>query len=95
MCEHLIALENELKAQNIKETYRGQPWSDNCREWVYFDCALDLERIRKRYNFPDFISTHVNNDSRSGLEAGFVCDQCHDAIMGHHPSLASGKIKIL
>ena len=45
MCEHLQALENYLKAEKIPEIFRGQAWSDNCREWVYFDCILDSARV--------------------------------------------------
>ena len=91
MCEHLINLDNELKAKRIKETFRGQPWSDNTREWVYYDCILNLEEIRKRYNFPSFVTIHTNDDNKSGLEAGFYCEICKDGVMGHHPSMGSGK----
>ena len=82
MCEHLIALENEIKNLHVKETYRGQAWSNNCREWVYFDCYLDIENLKIKYKFPDFIKHHVNNDCKSGLEEGFYCELCKDAIMG-------------
>lgn len=92
MCEHLIQLEKELKSLGIKETFRGQPWSNNCREWVYFDCVFEMEKIRKRYNFPSFIESHVNNDGKSGLEAGFVCDQCKDGLIGVHPNVGKGKL---
>jgi hypothetical protein len=91
MCEHLIALDNELKSMGIKEAFRGQPWTDNCREWVYYDCVLDLEKLRQRYKFLPFIESHSNDDPRSGLEAGFVCDQCKDGVIGVHPSLSKGK----
>ena len=92
MCEHLLQLENELGEARIKETYRGQPWSQNCREWAYFDCVLDLDKIRERMHLPDFVTSHSNDDPKSGLEAGFVCDHCKDAIIGIHASLANGKI---
>ena len=45
VCEHLAALEKELIAAGVPITYRGQAWSDNCREWVYFDCCLDRAAI--------------------------------------------------
>lgn len=92
MCEHLIALENELKSRRVKETYRGQPWSKNCREWVYFDCVFDLDKVRTRLALPLFILSHVNDDNKSGLEAGFVCDQCKDAVIGIHPQVGAGKL---
>jgi hypothetical protein len=44
-CEHLLPLEEALLAEGIRETSRGQAWSENCREWVYFDCRLDLPLI--------------------------------------------------
>ena len=91
MCEHLIDIERELKAQGFKETFRGQPWSKNCREWVYYDCYLDTKSIRNRFKLPDFVIDHSNDDPRSGLEAGLVCEQCHDAIVGAHSSQSEGK----
>ncbi len=94
MCEHLAVLDAELKQRGIRETFRGQAWSDNCREWVYYDCFLDTDAIRARLNLPECISVHTNDDMRSGLEAGFVCNQCNDAIMGAHLSVAAGKTVI-
>lgn len=91
MCEHLIELDSELKATGIKETYRGKAWSDNCREWVYYDCVLDLEKIEQRHKFPSFVERHRNDDNKSGMEAGFVCNICKDAVMGVHPHFGTGK----
>ncbi|MFT3794104.1 hypothetical protein [Flavobacterium sp.] len=91
MCEHLAALDNELKANGIAEIFRGQAWSDHCREWVYYDCVLDLEKIRQRHQFPDFVKIHVNADNKSGMEAGLVCEMCADAVIGVHPDLGKGK----
>ena len=71
-----------LKQLNIKETYRGKAWSVNCREWVYFDCYLDTDSLRKRFHLPDFIHYHINNDIKSGTEEGFFCSLCNDGIMG-------------
>lgn len=92
MCEHLAKLDNEIREHGIKETFRGQPWSNNTREWVYYDCVLDLDSIRLRLNLPEFVTTHTNNDQKSGTEAGFYCELCQDGVMGHHPSYASGKV---
>jgi hypothetical protein len=92
MCEHLSSLEIALKFSQVKETYRGQPWSKNCREWVYFDCILNSDTIRQKFQLPDFIVYHTNDDPRSGTEAGFVCEKCQDAIIGHHPTFTSGKL---
>jgi hypothetical protein len=89
MCDHLQPLEDYLKAEKISETFRGQEWSDNCREWVYFDCFLETESLRSRFHFPSFVVRHENTDERSGTELGLVCTQCKDAIMGLHPNHSS------
>lgn len=90
-CTHLQPLEADLLSTGIKETFRGQAWSNNCREWVYFDCFLDLKQLRRNYDLPEFVIAHLNNDPRSGMEAGLVCRMCNDAIIGLHPSAAKGK----
>ena len=96
MCEHLLPLENEIRRRGGVETYRGQAWTENCREWVYFDCYLDIKKLRKRFNLPGFIRHHVNDDERSGAEEGFVCEKCKDAVMGLNRNfrLADNKITI-
>ena len=94
MCEHLEKLDNELKDRQIKQTFRGQAWSDNCREWAYYDCVLDLNAIRLRHSFPDFVKSHANDDPHSGLESGFICGRCKDGIMGVHPTQSDSKIKV-
>ena len=91
MCEHLIGLETELKEKGIKETFRGKAWSENCHEWVYYDCVLNLEKIMKKYNFPDFVKIHVNADNKSGMESGLYCEVCKDAIIGLHPNFVKTK----
>ena len=82
MCEHLRKFEAELISRGVEETYRGQAWSSNCREWVYFRCFIDLEAVRARMGFDLCVVEHVNTDAKSGLERGFVCSEHHDAIMG-------------
>lgn len=82
VCSHLRPLEQALQAAGIKETFRGAAWSQNCREWVYFDVRLEVEALRKRFAFPPCVVVHENTDERSGLEKGFVCEECHDAVMG-------------
>jgi hypothetical protein len=82
ICRHLQALEAELIAAGVKETYRGTPWSMNCREWVYFDTVLDVAAIAARMRFSACVEVHENLDPKSGTERGFVCTQCHDAVMG-------------
>jgi hypothetical protein len=82
VCSHLRPLEQALQAARITETSRGMAWSQDCREWVYFDIRLDVEALRRRFAFPHCVVVHENTDERSGLEKGFVCEECHDAVMG-------------
>ncbi|MBX3243792.1 MAG: hypothetical protein KF685_04990 [Acidobacteria bacterium] len=82
VCSHLAGLEQELIRSGASETYRGQAWSDNCREWVYFDLVLDVVSIAERFGFEDPVAVHENNDPKSGQERGFICRLCHDGIMG-------------
>lgn len=82
VCPHLAALEAELIAARIPETARGEVWTANCREWVYFDVVLDLEVLAVRFNFDPCVRVHQNLDARSGLESGFYCTNCLDAVMG-------------
>jgi hypothetical protein len=86
-CEHLQALEADLLLAGIQETFRGKAWSANCREWVHFNCVLDIEKLRLKYSLPDFVINHHNDDPRSGLEVGLVCTVCKDAVIGIHPTL--------
>ncbi len=85
-CEHLRALEQALLDAGIPETHRGQVWSDNCREWVYFDCILDLRRLRERFHLDEIVKDHDHRGTHDGSERGFTCSRCHDGIMGSHPS---------
>jgi hypothetical protein len=83
-CEHLHSLEQSILTQGIRETYRGQPWSHNCREWVYFDCYLDTAAIRSRLPLPDYVTDHIHRGTHDGEERGFVCSKCYDGIMGSY-----------
>ena len=94
VCKHLHQLERELIEQGIKETFRGQAWSKNCREWVYFDCYLNLSAIRQRIAFDDCVIDHTHLGTHDGQESGFVCQVCHDAIMGVSPGHAAGRKEI-
>lgn len=91
LCEHLHELEAEILAAGIAETYRGQAWSRNCREWVYFDCHFDQQAIRARMTLPDCVIDHEHRGTHDGAESGFVCEACHDAIIGYHPAYALDK----
>ncbi|MCB0843354.1 MAG: hypothetical protein KDE26_08885 [Bacteroidetes bacterium] len=82
VCKHLSPLEQELIASRIPETYRGKAWGQGTREWVYFDCVLDLESLQQRFQFDDCVEVHQNLDPKSGQESGFYCKSCLDGIMG-------------
>jgi hypothetical protein len=82
LCEHLRPLEEALLDSGVKVTSRGQAWSENCREWVYFDVVLDLALIQQRYQLSPCVTPHENTDPRSGAERGLECTTCHDAVMG-------------
>ena len=88
-CEHLIELENAIKTAGIKETFRGAAWSQNCREWVYVDCVLDVEAIRQAYDLAACVKDHAHYGTHDGQEAGLVCEVHKDGIMGHHPTANS------
>jgi len=83
-CEHLRPLEQAILAQGIRETFRGQPWSLNCREWVYFDCFIEAESVQRRFVLAECVQEHVHRGTHDGQERGFVCSQCHDGVIGNY-----------
>lgn len=85
ICEHLAPVERWLADQGFEETYRGQAWSDNCREWVYFDTVLDMAGLRQQFGLGDEIEDHANLDTKSGTEQGLVCKVHHDGVIGRLP----------
>jgi hypothetical protein len=89
-CEHLCQLEKELIDKRIAETARGQVWSENCREWVYFKCVFtDLEKTIQRLGMdPDLVKIHSHMGTHDGQEHGLCCEKCKDGIMGLHPEYA-------
>lgn len=93
-CEHLLPLEEALLAAGIRETYRGQAWSENCREWVYFDCRLALPELRQRFQLASCVVYHEHFGTHDGQEAGFVCTIHQDGIMGLHPKSAAGGSRV-
>jgi hypothetical protein len=84
VCEHLAELERALIDAQIPITYRGQPWTSDCREWVYFACWLDRPAIRARFALSTSVIDHDHRGTHDGQEAGLVCSACNDAIMGAH-----------
>lgn len=85
VCDHLRKLEDHLLSLGHSITASGQVWSSNCRFWVYFNAILDCDALRKRFELPEFVVVHQNDDARSGREKGLVCSADKDAVMGIHP----------
>ena len=83
-CEHLRPLEQAILACGIRETFRGRAWSQNCREWVYFDCFIDTAAVRQSINLPVCVVEHAHRGTHDGSERGFVCEDCQDGIMGSY-----------
>jgi hypothetical protein len=81
-CEHLRSLELAILESGIRETSRGKAWSNNCREWVYFACHIDTAAVRAKYSLAPCIEDHKHRGTHDGSENGFVCSECHDALMG-------------
>ncbi len=81
-CEHLQALEQAVLAAGIREKYRGAAWSENCREWVYFDCYFQTDATRELFPLDECVVDHVHRGTHDGQERGFACRKCHDALMG-------------
>jgi len=90
VCEHLRPLEKALTEAGIEETFRGPAWSKNCREWVYFRCVLNRASLRERLGLPPCVVDHEHLGTHDGQEAGFICELCHDGIMGTHPKSPVG-----
>jgi hypothetical protein len=83
-CEHLRDLEQAMLAAGIRETFRGQAWSEHCREWVYFDCWMDLDLIRQCHSLSACVVDHAHRGTHDGAERGLVCRACEDALMGSY-----------
>ena len=91
-CEHLRALEQAMIAAGLRETFRGQAWSDNCREWVYFDCFIDTAAVRAKFNLAGCVQEHAHRGTHDGRERGFECSTCKDGIMGAYEPAAGLKV---
>jgi len=89
-CQHLVALEEALIAGGFRETFRGRAWSENVREWVYFDVCLDIPAVRRNFDFDACVIDHEYAGTLDGQEAGFVCTEHQDGIMGVHPDYSRG-----
>ena len=92
MCEHLIEIDNYIKAKGVKEIFRGKAWSENCNEWAYYDCIINIEKIKEKIIINNCIEIHEYHDIKVSNELGFFCNKCKDGVMGFHPIYNWGKI---
>jgi hypothetical protein len=82
LCEHLRALDEAIALAGIGESFRGEAWSKACREWVYYECVLDREAIRRRFSLAPCVVDHDHYGTHDGQEEGLVCAEHRDGIMG-------------
>jgi hypothetical protein len=95
MCEHLIELDYYIKSKNIKEIFRGKAWSKNCREWVYYDCILNIDKLKEKFNLNNCVEIHEYNDIKVANELGFYCNNCKDAVIGFSQNNKEASKKII
>ena len=88
ICEHLAPLLDHLQQGEMPEQFvYPPPASEQPRprtRW-YFDCILDLRRLRKRFDLPEFVADEATWGTHAGEEQGFHCRQDDVWLMGHHP----------
>jgi hypothetical protein len=92
ICKHLQPIEQLILEKGIKETYRGQVWSKNCREWVYYDCFIDAVSLSERLDLDECVEIHKHLGTHDGSEYGFYCSEHHDGVMGVSPERNKGKL---
>jgi hypothetical protein len=85
LCEHLQRAEEYVRAHGGRVTFRGQPWSSNCRVWIYFDVTLDCEQLIQALGLDPCVQIHDHRGTHDGSERGIVCTIHNDGIMGRHP----------
>jgi hypothetical protein len=91
VCEHLLEAQKYVRSQGVAVSDVLSPWSENCRNWVYFvGVVLDAEALKKRFSLPQCVVVHSHLGTHDGAEQGLVCSVHHDALMGLHPQLARG-----
>jgi tetratricopeptide (TPR) repeat protein len=85
LCEHLKPALEYLREHGAKLVYCGQPWSDHCHIWVFFDRVLDCEDLIAALRLDECIRIHDHRGTHDGSERGLVCSVHHDGVMGLHP----------
>jgi hypothetical protein len=86
ICAHLAPVEKALRTEGSAPYSVGQPWSDNCHIWVFFDQVLDCEGLMERLRLDQScVAIHDHRGTHDGSERGLVCTVHHDGVMGRHP----------
>lgn len=86
ICEHLAPMLHHLITEGRKIVSCGQPWSNNCHLWIYFDSVLDCEGLLGKFDGADAVEIHDHRGTHDGAERGLYCRVHHDGLMGMHPS---------
>lgn len=71
-----------LVSQNVPITFYGRSWTKQTSDWLYFDTVLDLEALKKQFQWGDYIQIHENLDPKSGTERGIIDTQTGEGIIG-------------
>jgi hypothetical protein len=95
LCEHLAAAAQYILGKGAKVVSCGQPWSENCHIWAYFDALLDCEKLIRGLHLDSCIKIHDHRGSHEGSERGLVCTIHKDAVMGPHPADSGPGIKTI
>jgi len=80
--KELRKLAKHLKKEKCKITFFGKAWSKQTADWIYFDTVLNVEKLKKKFDFGDHIQIHKNTDPRSGKELGFIDSKTGEGLMG-------------
>ena len=93
LCVHLDRAFNRLLDRGARLVYCGQPWSQNCHLWVYFDGVLECEGLMRALKLDPCVQIHDHRGTHDGSERGLVCTIHRDAVIGVHPADAGPKTK--
>lgn len=80
-----VELKNLFKyliENNFNTEFVGKAWGNCNADWYYFDCVLNIEKIKSKLFFSQNIVLHENLDNKSGLERGFIDKTTDEAILG-------------
>jgi hypothetical protein len=84
-CEHLSGVHDAARMAGARVVSRGQAWTGQRGEWVYFDCRFSRPSLEARLDLARVVEWHEHRGTHDGSEAGFVCRSCEAGVMGRHP----------